>query len=185
VIHLDFKDYIEKNYKEILALLIAFTIGGIFGFIYEELFYYVDLGYIVKRGTTMGPWIPIYGFGSVAIIILTQKLNKNPVLVFGVSCLVTGAIEYITGFLLYHILDTRLWDYNTEIWNWGNIGGYICLRSILFFGISALLLDYIIYPSIIKILNRSDSMSAYAVYVVPFLIFALDILVNSTKLFRK
>ncbi len=31
--------------------------GGIFGFIYEEIFYRIDFGYFVKRGTAFGPWI--------------------------------------------------------------------------------------------------------------------------------
>ena len=43
-------------------LLLVFVVSGIFGFIYETFFYRIDLGYFVKRGTTYGPWIPIYGF---------------------------------------------------------------------------------------------------------------------------
>ncbi len=39
----------------VFVLLMIFTIGGIFGFVYEELFYRIDLGYFVKRGTTVGP----------------------------------------------------------------------------------------------------------------------------------
>ncbi len=44
-----------------------------------------------------------------------------------------GLLEFIVGYLLLHISHIRLWDYNTEILNYGNIGGYICLRSVLFF----------------------------------------------------
>lgn len=40
----------------------------------------------------------------------------------------------------------KCWDYNSEILNFGNIDGYVCLRSVLFFGISSLLLIYIIVP---------------------------------------
>ena len=46
-----------------MIMVLIFTFGGIFGFIYETFFYRIDLGYFVKRGTTYGPWIPIYGFG--------------------------------------------------------------------------------------------------------------------------
>ena len=41
----------------------------------------------------------------------------------------------------------RLWDYNTEILNFGNIGGFVCLRSVLFFGLSSLMLMYLIMPA--------------------------------------
>ena len=55
------KEYLKKRLP---LLLLVFAFGGIFGFIYEEIFYYFDLGEWVKRGTTFGPWIPIYGFGG-------------------------------------------------------------------------------------------------------------------------
>ena len=38
-----------------LLLLMVFTTGGIFGFIYELLFYRIDLGHFVKRGITFPP----------------------------------------------------------------------------------------------------------------------------------
>ena len=57
---------------ECLFILLVFSFGGIFGFLYEELFYYIDLGYLVKRGTTFGPWIPIYGVGAVLIVLSTS-----------------------------------------------------------------------------------------------------------------
>ena len=42
-------------------------LSGFFGFIYEMLFYKIDLGYFVKRGSTFGPWIPIYAFGGLLL----------------------------------------------------------------------------------------------------------------------
>ena len=57
------KQYGFDKTTKILIILLIFTFGGIFGFIYETFFYRIDLGYFVKRGTTFGPWIPIYGFG--------------------------------------------------------------------------------------------------------------------------
>ena len=126
----------EENYNlkttiNILILIMIFS--GFFGFIYETIFYRIDLGYFVKRGSTFGPWIPIYAFGGLFITIFSYKFKKNPLIVFLINCFVTGILEYITGFVLYEFFATRLWDYNTEIWNWGNINGYICFRSIFFF----------------------------------------------------
>ena len=51
----------------------------------------------------------------------------------------------------------RCWDYNSEIWNFGNINGYVCLRSVTFFGISSLLLMYGVVPFcfyLAKTMNR-------------------------------
>ena len=90
-----------------LPILLVFTIGGVFGFIYEELFYLLDLGYLVKRGTTFGPWIPIYGVGAVMIVLVTKQLRKNHLVIFGVSMAVCGIIEFVTGYFLHHMLEIR------------------------------------------------------------------------------
>ncbi|MGN0298538.1 MAG: putative ABC transporter permease [Lachnospiraceae bacterium] len=140
------KAYFEANRKHILMMLLLFVFGGIFGFIYEELFYLIDLGYLVKRGITFGPWIPIYGFGAIVISLTTSYWKKQPWMVFLIAVVVSGLLEFGTGFVLLHIFHTRLWDYNVEIWNWCNIGGFVCLRSVIFFGISALFLQYIVKP---------------------------------------
>ena len=158
-----------------LTLLLVFAFGGIFGFLYEELFYLIDLGCLVKRGITFGPWIPIYGFGAVLIVLTTDRLRRKPLQVFAVSALACGGLEYITGYMLFHAGGIRLWDYNAEIWNWGNIGGYICARSVLFFGLSALFLLYGIVPLIRRMRESWARNAFYCISVVPAVLFAADI----------
>ncbi len=164
--------------SRVLQLLLVFTFGGVFGFLYEELFYLIDLGYLVKRGTTFGPWIPIYGFGAVLIVLTTDRLRRHPAAVFAVAVPVCGGLEFITGYILYHTQGLRLWDYNTEIWNWGNIGGYICARSVLFFGISALFLQYVVYPLILRMQEKCRQTVFCVVSIAPALLFAADILIS-------
>lgn len=171
----------QKNLEKmqnLLPILSVFTFGGIFGFIYEELFYLVDLGYLVKRGTTFGPWIPIYGFGAVLIVLITKRWRQNPFAIFGISMLVCGMVEFVTGYVLYHMTETRLWDYNIEIWNWGNVGGYICLRSVLFFGMSGLFLMYMVYPIILFLQKKCASITFCFLTIVPAMFFAADILLS-------
>ena len=48
--------------------------------------------------------------------------------VFLISLISTGVLEYVTGLVIYEFFNgLRLWDYNTEILNFGNIGGFILL----------------------------------------------------------
>ena len=147
----DDEKYSIKTTINILILIMI--LSAIFGFVYETFFYRIDLGCFVKRGSTFGPWIPIYAFGGFFITIFTYRFRKNPCIVFVFNCIITGILEYGTGFVLYEFFGTRLWDYNTEIWNFGNINGYICLRSILFFGISSLFLIYVMIPIIKKVVK--------------------------------
>lgn len=155
-------------------LLVVFVVGGVFGFLYEEVFYYIDLGYFVKRGTTFGPWIPIYGWGALLIVLTTDRLRKHPLAVFLISALVCGLLELGTGVVLHRVFGLRLWDYSTELWNWGNLGGYICARSLLVFGAAALLLQYAVYPLILRLQARCRPKTFLLASAVPAALFLAD-----------
>ena len=177
-----FKDVSMKDTISILLLL--GIMSSIFGFIYETFFYRIDLGYFVKRGSTFGPWIPIYFFGGILIAIFSYRFRQKPLFVFLINCLVTGILEYVTGFVFYEFFNLRLWDYNTEIWNFGNINGYICLRSILFFGISSLFLVYMVIPVILKIFEKMSEKKFQVISYIFTSLFTIDIIAHFlTQLF--
>jgi len=168
----------DLNKKEKFNLIfLIMIVSGIAGFIYEEIFYLIDLGYLVKRGSSYGPWIPIYAFGGLFIFLLTYKYKEKPLLVFLLSTIVTGVLEYLTGMFFYEVLNTRLWDYNVEILNFGNINGYICLRSVLLFGLSGLLLIYFIIPKLIKLI-KSNKFKLNLTCPVLITIFFIDIFLH-------
>lgn len=172
--------YKEMNKKEekIVLIIQIILISAIFGFIYETIFYRIDLGYFVKRGYTIGPWLPIYATGGL-LIYLSNIKNKNNILkIFINSAVMCGLLEFIVGYLLLHISHIRLWNYNTEILNYGNIGGYICLRSVLFFGLSGVFLMNIVLPLITEIINKYQSKKTE--YITIFLggLFCIDFIVN-------
>lgn len=147
-------NYMNKGYSfdkitmfGILCLIVV--ISGLFGFIYELIFYYFNGGMkqIYFRGGNFLPWINIYAIGSLLIYIITYKYRKSALKVFILSMLICGILEYTAGYLMYTLGDGfRCWDYNTEILNFGNINGFICLRSVTFFGFSSLLLIYVVVP---------------------------------------
>lgn len=149
-----YKRYINEDYSFDKATMLGIycliiVISGIFGFLYEFIFYYFNSGMtnFYWRGGNFLPWINIYAIGAIMIYFITYKKRKNPLFVFLASFISSGILEYIAGFGMYKIGNGfRCWDYNSEILNFGNIGGFVCLRSVLFFGLSSLLLIYIIVP---------------------------------------
>ena len=159
-----YKDYLEKNHsfdkKTMLGIFcMIIVIGGVFGFLYEYLFYFFNGGMkeFYYRGGNFLPWINIYATGSVMIYILSYKYRKNPLKVFLISVISTGLLEYFSGLGIYIIGDgLRYWDYITEILNFGNINGFVCLRSVMFFGLSALLLMYAIVPFCFHVASKSN-----------------------------
>ena len=149
-----YKNYINKEFNfdkmtmlGIVCLIIV--IAGVFGFIYEFIFYYFNSGMkeFYYRGGNFLPWINIYAIGAVMIYLMTFKHRKKPLKVFLISTIICGVREFVAGYIMYNFFgEFRCWDYNTEILNFGNIGGFICIRSVLFFGLSSLLLIYAIVP---------------------------------------
>lgn len=159
-----YKDYLEKNHsfdkKTMLGIFcMIIVIGGVFGFLYEYFFYFFNGGMkeFYYRGGNFLPWINIYATGSVMIYILSYKYRKNPLKVFLISVISTGLLEYFSGLGIYIIGDgLRYWDYNTEILNFGNINGFVCLRSVMVFALSALLLMYVIVPFCFHVASKSN-----------------------------
>ena len=148
-----YKDYLNKDHnfdkKTMLGIFcLIIVISGMFGWLYEVVFYYFNSGMkeVYWRGGNFLPWINIYAMGAILIYVLTYKKRKNPLFVFIVSMISTGILEYIGGFFMEHIMQIKCWDYSKEILSFGSINGYVCIRSVLVFGISALLLMYIIVP---------------------------------------
>ena len=148
-----YKDYLNEDHnfdkKTMLGIFcLIIVISGMFGWLYEVVFYYFNSGMneIYWRGGNFLPWINIYAMGAILIYVLTYKKRKNPLFVFIVSMVSTGILEYIGGYFMEYIMQVRCWDYSNEILNFGNIDGYVCLRSVLVFGFSALLLMYLIVP---------------------------------------
>ena len=181
-----YKNYIEIDHSfdkltmfGIICLIIV--ISGIFGFIYEFIFYYFNFGMkdFYYRGGNFLPWINIYAIGAVFIYFFTYKYRKKPIKVFLISMITSGILEYIGGLLLYKVGNGfRCWDYNTEILNFLNINGFVCLRSVLFFGISALLLIYLIVPICFILANKLDKKLFLIISISICSIFLMDEIYN-------
>ena len=153
-------------------------ISGVFGFIYETIFYIINNGVLTRRGSSFGPWIQIYSFGGIFIFLMCYKLRKRPWLVFIVSGVVCSVLEYIAGYCMDKFAGFRSWDYDTEIWNWGNINGYVCARSALVFAAAGLLLIYVILPTMMKLRDKiGDRAYCIIMFVIGGICLA-DILYN-------
>lgn len=162
----------------ITSLIIV--ISGIIGWVYEFIFYYFDQGMnqFYMQGGNFLPWINIYAIGACIIMLLTYKHKDKPFLVFLLSFLSTGLLEFFSGFILYKLFGVRYWDYNIEILNFGNIGGFICLRSVLLFGISGLFLIYKILPFCTKLSYKLNKKKFLIISVGICSLFLLDELYN-------
>ena len=181
-----YKKYINEDIKFdritfISIILLMMVIAGIFGFIYEFIFYFMNSGFktFYYRGGNFLPWINIYAIGALFIYILTYKYRKNFIKVFLISTIICGVLEYISGYVMYNYFDGfRCWDYNSEILNFGNIDGFICLRSVLFFGLSSLFLIYFVIPLIYYLAAKINKKVFVIISISLFSIFMFDEIYN-------
>ena len=181
------KEYINKEHKfskEEWIGIIALTLvlSGVFGWLYEVIFYFLNSGCKTwyMRGGNFLPFINIYMHGAILILLFGYKNRKHPLKVFLISALATGILEFFSGYILYGVMGkVRCWSYNEEIWNWGNIGGYVCLRSVTFFGLSALFLIYILVPLLMKLARKVKNKKRFMIISLVILgIFLVDELYN-------
>ena len=146
--------------RTVIGVFLLTVMGAFVGWVYEMIFYRIDLGYFIKRGHGFGPWLPIYAFGALGLILIIINCKKkiHPAVLFIVSMVGSGIIEYATGWVLYNLMGgVRLWDYNVEIWNWGNIDGFVCARSVLTFGIFGTVFGALIIPRFMAFVKRAKA----------------------------
>lgn len=188
-----FHSYLEdklklQTYQKLGIIFLLVVISGVFGWVYEFIFYYFNGGMQewYMQGGNFLPWINIYAIGGLLILFTTYKFKKHPLAVFFIAFFATGILELIAGWLVYTMGNgTRYWDYNTEILNFGNIGGFVCLRSVLFFGISALFLMYAIVPFCIFLSQKLNRRAFLILTITLFSLVMADELYNLTaKIFH-
>ncbi|MBO4636139.1 MAG: putative ABC transporter permease [Clostridiales bacterium] len=171
------KKGLSERQRTVITFFFLALLGCIIGWVYEMLFYRIDMGHFIKRGQGFGPWLPIYGFGALGLTFLVYKRKINPVLLFFASMIGSGIIEFATGWFCYHCLGgLRLWDYNTEIWNWGNIGGYVCFRSVLIFGIFGCLYGMFVVPKYKELIAKAKDKTLIIIASVCAVIFFADLI---------
>ena len=133
----------------------------------------VSYGTFVNRGALHGPWLPIYGTGSVLILTLLYRFRKNPAMEFTATIVVCGFLEYMTS-LIMEIATGGLkwWDYSGYFLN---LNGRICAEGLLVFGIGGLAITYAIAPMADNLVSRVDEKRLKAVCIALMAVFFVDV----------
>lgn len=157
-------------------------------FTYSFLGYILELimskinGKKVGSGMLYGPWTPVYGIGSVLVLITSKfifytfNFNKYfEIIIFVITMMILLTIlEWIGGILIEKIFHVVFWDYTEFKFN---IGKYIALEVSFIWGMGSLLILYVIQPIINKFIY---SIPNYITFVLTIL-FIIDLIVIFTK----
>lgn len=172
-----------QTYQKVGVAFLIVVISGCVGWVYEFIFTFVNEGgttWYMKGGNLL-PWMNIYAIGALIVIPLTYKVRQYPWAVFLIAGVATGLLELLSGWLVYTIGNgTRYWNYNDQPWNFGNIGGFVCLLSVLVFSVASLLLMYFVLPFCMYLSRKMNRRAFLILSITLFSIVMLDELTNLT-----
>lgn len=120
-----------------------FVIYAVLGWVVEVCFCSINTGSFVNRGFLNGPVCPIYGFGMVAVLVCLWPLRHNILVLYAGAVVLTSALELVTGWVLKKLFHTSWWDYSDQPFN---IGGYICLKFSLAWGLCVVVVMRVVQP---------------------------------------
>ena len=172
--------------KQIRNIFLMFMTCALLGWIYEVLvgIFETHMGY-VNRGFLFGPYLPIYGFGGIILIVLLLPIRNKKIyvgsfcvsfiVVFLATMLITTILELIGSYFMELIMGDWLWDYSTYFCNFE---GRIALWSSVKFGIGGLIIIYIIEPAVYCCIQKLNERAVNIFTIILAIIFTIDLLLR-------
>lgn len=158
--------------------VIFFLIYCFLGWIWETGYVSIIYKEWINRGFLNGPFIPIYGFGAIIILLLTMAFKNSLIFIFILGMIGATTIEYITGYALVQLFNKRYWDYSNQRLN---IDGHICLYTSIAWGFFSILLVKMIHPSIKHFVLNFPNYMINIICIFLIIILLYDF-IKSTKL---
>lgn len=152
-----------------------FVIYSVLGWGLEVVFCTINTGKWVNRGFLNGPVCPIYGFGMVIVLLVLTPLSNNLLLLFFGSFVLTSALELVTGWVLKTLFHTTWWDYSSQPFN---IGGYICLKFSLAWGLGGMAAVRLLHPPVRYLVAHIPYLFGTVLLVIVLLVFLVDFIVT-------
>lgn len=156
----------------IVNLVIIFFVMSFVGWLWEVSIHLVEDGVFVNRGVLQGPWLPIYGAGSILVLVLLYRLREKPLLEFISIMVVCGTVEYFTSWFLQKQYNGQTWwDYSGYFLN---LNGRICGEGLLVFGLGGLAIVYLLAPTLDNLIRKFNPKVVFVIALMLLCIFTAD-----------
>lgn len=163
-------DYTTKY--DVWTIILFFFSCAMIGWCWEVILNLFVQGKFVNKGTMYGPWLPIYGYGAVSVIVLFRKYREKPWKVFLYSTILCGLIEYFTAIYLETFLHNRYWDYNGFFLN---IKGRVCLEGLLVFGLGCMVFTYFLAPLLNNMYSKINLKYKKIIVIILVTLYLIDL----------
>jgi len=132
----------------------------------------------INRGFLNGPYIPIYGFGGMTILICCMPFQHNGFLVYIVGVLSCTALEFFVGWVMETIFQKQFWDYSMLKFTYKN---RISLIPSLFWGLLSLFLVYVLYGPVDKLVSFVSAEFAMIYDLIFIIVMTVDIIISISR----
>ncbi len=160
-----------RNYN-VISFILLFFVFSFIGWLWEVSLHLITDGVFVNRGALHGPWLPIYGWGGVLILMILKRLRKSPLKEFAATIFLCGFVEYFTSVYLELTHNgVKWWDYSGYFLN---LNGRICAEGLLIFGLGGLAIVYVAAPVLDNMIRKLNKKVAVTLCIILVAVFATD-----------
>ena len=155
--------------------LCYFLIYSFLGWCVEVCYAALNTKKFINRGFLNGPYCPIYGAGVITIMYFVYPFKNSLIVLFMFSVILTSLIEFLTGFILEKAFHYRWWDYSKEHFN---LGGYICLKFSIIWGLACVFVTEIVHPGVRDIVLWIPKSFGEVILGMLYLLMMIDFIVT-------
>ena len=163
----------------LIYLLFYFSLYSVGGWVIESIYRSFCEKKIVLTGFLHGPYCPIYGFGTMIIILFLSPLKEYPVLLFLSGVIILTLWEYVIGIYLEKIFHKKYWDYSHTRFN---INGRICLVNSIYWGVLSVAFLEVIHPYVRNIEKILSLEIVFWLDILIYILVGLDLTITLIKL---
>lgn len=157
-------------------VFLIFLIYSIIGYLIEIIAVsHIEKKITFNRGFLIGPYLPIYGTGSLIMIYFLKSYKNDLLVLFIMSTVFCSLLEYLTSLFLEKIFKLRWWDYSDKKFN---VDGRICLTNGILFGLLGVLVIKIVNPIIKNFLLIIPKWGIITLGIILSIIFITDLIVT-------
>ena len=158
------------------TLIIIFFLTAFIGWLWEVFLELALSGILVNKGIFIGPYLPIYGFGIILILLMfsrtsLKKFSNNRFISFFIISIICTLLEFGTSVILEKIYGMKWWDYSNY---WLNFNGRISIITSFIMGVAGSFGFYIYAPSVRKKIKRVNQKYLTIICCIWVLIFSID-----------
>lgn len=153
-----------------------YFIGCFFGYLIET-FMKLFVWKSMHNGVLLGPWIPVYGFGILISIFISEVVFKLKIkkclkiwLLFIFIFFITTLFEWLGGILIEAVFHKTFWNYEKFMFN---IGPYISVEMSLIWSCLLLIFTFYLRPLLdlgVKKIPRSVTLILLGIQLIDFII---------------